>query len=145
MIGSGSFIICLILSLRWRLADCRCHTHQNIKEDKRTPNISIWLSFILVYSVLTRRRDIFSVVVGEAEDLRDDEAVLVLHARRVLFQRGRLGPRGLQEQPAGKGNGFKGTFHICFWWTKRTDGVDESEWERERVRGVYGTAHPLMA
>ena len=113
----------------WQIADA-IHTKIS-KKIREPPNISIWLSFILVYSVLTRRRDIFSVVVGEAEDLRDDEAVLVLHARRVLFQRGRLGPRGLQEQPAGKGNGFRGTFHICFWWTKRTDGVDESEWERE--------------
>ena len=37
----------------------------------------------------------------QAEDLGDDEAVLVLHARRVLLDGRRLGPRGFQEQPAG--------------------------------------------
>ena len=99
-----------------------------MSQDKKDCSVALGLGEVLVgeprltsykstsyksISVLTRRRNIFSVVVWKAEDLRDDEAVLVLHARRVLFQRRRLGPRGLQEQPAGKGNGFRGTFHIC--------------------------------
>ena len=60
--------------------------------------------------LLTRRGDILPVVLREAEDLRDDEAVLVLHARRVVGQsdggsggvvgHALLRARRLQEQPA---------------------------------------------
>ena len=80
--------------------------------------------------------------MGEAEDLRDDEAVLVLHARRVLFQRGRLGPRGLQEQPADKGNGFRGISAFGGLkgrteWTKASGRESERRiWDCAPINGV---------
>ena len=51
----------------------------------------------MMQNVLTGRGHVLSVVARKAEDLRDDEAVLVLDARRVVLDGRRLRPRGFQE------------------------------------------------